>query len=287
MSLSKILVPLTGHGDEEPILDCALQVARRFESHVEAFFPIPDPRDAVAFVGEGMTAVMIEQIMAAAEKEGGERGLKVRRLFERLCERHGVPRGLAPGRHGFCASFTTRVGREDELVAQQGRLADLIVAGQPVEAVDSGPSPVLEAALRESGRPVLVVPNAMPEHIGRTIAIAWNGSVEVTRAVALCMPFLEQAERVVVLSVEDDTIYGPAAAGAVEYLTWHGINASSAALPASERPQGQTLLMAAAAQGADLMVQGAYTRSRMRRLIFGGVTGEVLAHTTIPVLMAH
>ncbi len=287
MSLRKILVPLAGHQGEAAVLESAFRVARRFQSHVEAFYAAPDPRDAVAFVGEGMTSGMIEQIMAAAERDGGERGGAARRLFDRLAAEHGAALNVSPGRHGFSASFTSRVGREDELMAERGRLADLILAGKPPATGEVSPPPALEAALREAGRPVLVVPQALQESFGRVIAIAWNGSVEVSRAVALSLPFLEAAERVVVLSVEDDTVYGPRAGDAVDYLTWHGVKAESAALPASDRTLGQTLLAAAAAAGADFMVQGAYTRSRMRRLIFGGVTGEVLAHTTIPVLMTH
>lgn len=288
MSVRRILVPLAGHPGEAEVLGSAFRVARRFQAHVEAFYAAPDPRDAVAFVGEGMTSGMIEQIMAAAEHEGGERGGAARKLFERLVEEQGAVRADTPGKHGFSAGFTSRVGREDDLVAERGRLADLIVAAKPQAAGgDSAPPSALEAALREAGRPVLVVPGGLPESFGRVIAIAWNGSVEVSRSLALALPFLESAERVVVLSVEDDTIYGPPAEDAVEYLAWHGIAARSAELPASDRTLGQTLLAAAAEAGADIMVQGAYTRSRMRRLIFGGVTGEVLAHMTIPVLMTH
>jgi len=287
MTIRKILVPLTGIGDETAAVESALTVARRLKAHVEIFHAAVDPRDAVAFVGEGMTSAMIEQIMSAAETEGKERSVRVRDLFDKICTRDAVPRANRPGSGGFSAEYVQRVGREDDLVAEQGRVADLIVTCKPPAEEQPNRSLALETALRGTGRPVLIVPEAMREGYGKTVAIAWNGSIEVSRAVGLSMPFLEHADRVVVLSVDEPSSYGPPAADAIGYLAWHGIKADGAALQSGERPQGQTLLAAAAEHGADLMVQGAYTRSRMKRLIFGGVTGEVLARTTIPVVMTH
>ena len=131
MTIRKILVPLTGIGDETPAVESALTVARRLKAHVEVFHAAVDPRDAVAFVGEGMTSAMIEQIMGAAETEGKERSVKVRELFDKLCSRDAVPRASRPGADGFSAEFVQRIGREDDLVAEHGRIADLIVACKP------------------------------------------------------------------------------------------------------------------------------------------------------------
>ncbi|HYM30799.1 MAG TPA: universal stress protein [Candidatus Cybelea sp.] len=287
MPIRKIVVPLAGIDEDAATLETALALGRRLQAHVEAFHAVVDPRDAVAFVGEGMTSTMIEQIMKAADKEGHQRNARARELFDRLVGQYGVTRADRPASAGFSVAFVERVGREDDLVAERSRLADLIVAHKPPAASDSEPSLALEAALRETGRPVLVIPRTITEAIGRTIAIAWNGSIEVSRALRFAMPFLKQAEKVVVLSVREEAHYGPPAEDAVDYLAWHGITSAAANLPGGARTQGQTLLAAAADNGADMMVQGAYTRSRMRRLIFGGVTAEVLAQTTIPVLMTH
>jgi nucleotide-binding universal stress UspA family protein len=287
MALRKILVPLAGVDEDPAVLETAFRLGQRLQAHVEAFHALVDPRDAVAFVGEGMTSTMIEQIMKAADKEGHQRNTRAHELFDRLAAEFNAPKLDRPTPSGFSVNFVQKLGREDDLVAERCRLADLIVAHKPPATADSEPSLMLEAALRETGRPVLVVPRAMTEPFGKAIAVAWNGSIEVSRALAYAMPLLERAERVVVLHVHEDTIYGPPAADAVEFLAWHGIPAVSAMLPAGVRTQGQALLNAAAEQGADMMVMGAYTRSRMRRLIFGGVTAEALAQTTIPILMTH
>ncbi|MCW5751795.1 MAG: universal stress protein [Alphaproteobacteria bacterium] len=287
MAIRRILAPLSGAQSDEAALDCAFHVARRCEAHLDGLVTSVDSRDAVAFVGEGMTSAMIDQIMSAAEKEAREREARAGQLFERIRQRHQFPLAERPAASGVSARLLRRTGREDDIVAEQGRLADLIVAAKPPQQEEEHPSLALEAGLRETGRLVLVVPGPLPERIGQRIAIAWNGSVEVGRAVAYARQFLREAEKVVVLSVAEESPYGPPAEDAVEYLAWHGITATSAALPAGERTQGQTLLSAAREQGCDMMVMGAYTRSHMRRLIFGGVTGAVLTETTIPVLMTH
>jgi nucleotide-binding universal stress UspA family protein len=73
----------------------------------------------------------------------------------------------------------------------------------------------------------------------------------------------------------------------VDYLAWHGISARAEVLTAGPFGSGRALLSGVTGIQADLLVMGAYTRSHMRRLIFGGVTGEVLANTPVPVLMLH
>ena len=73
----------------------------------------------------------------------------------------------------------------------------------------------------------------------------------------------------------------------VEYLAWHGVRADL--LPAARKQTnvGAQLLSEAAAINAGLLVMGAYTRSRLRRMVFGGVTEHVLTNATIPAFMVH
>lgn len=284
--IRKITVPLSGHEVDEVVLDTAFAVAKRFDANLRAALILADPRDAVAFVGEGMTSAMLEQIMLSAEGEGKEKGSKTRVLFERMREKHGCPDILPPQAGGFGCHYFERVGREDEIIAQRGRLCDLLIAGKVRNPDANAPHLALEAALRETGRPVLVVSTPTTAEF-KTIAIAWNGSIEVSRAITMGMPFLERAERVVVLSVEGDTEYGPPGSDLLEYLAWHGIKGEAVAVKASERGQGQALLNAAVEAKADMMFMGAYTRSHMRRLIFGGVTAFMLDNAQFPLMMTH
>ncbi len=66
MGIKTILAPVNGLASTSPALEFALRLARRFEAHVEACHVALDPRDGIAFLGEGMTGAMIEEIMAIA-----------------------------------------------------------------------------------------------------------------------------------------------------------------------------------------------------------------------------
>jgi len=266
----------------------AFAAGRRHTARVEALHVSADPRDAVVFVGEGMTSTMIEGIITAAEKEGAERLAHARDLFDRICKELDVP--IDGGAGMFSASFNVMTGREDEVVATRGRLADLIVVGQPTADEETRAPLTLEAALRETGRPVILTPPTATGQMAEflTIAIAWNGSTEASRAVSFAMPYLEAAQRVVIISVDEGRPSGPSAGDLAQYLACHGIGAETVSLENGDgRSAGKAILAEAAKVSASMLVMGAYTRSRMRRLIFGGVTSEVLEHTEIPVWMVH
>jgi nucleotide-binding universal stress UspA family protein len=293
MPFKNILVPLSGLKDEiatqEGILRIAISAAVRHDAHVEALHVSADPRDAVVFVGEGMTSTMIEGIIDAAEQEGRDRSKNVRELFSRVTQDLNVP-ARKPGECHLSATLVEKVGREEEAVACRGRLADLIVLAKPQGDYEGGAPLTLESALRETGRPVVVTPPGSKGKFGGSIsvAIAWNGSVEASRAVAFALSYLAAAEKVTVLSVDEGHPNGPTAEDLVNYLGCHGINATSTLVKDSGgRSAGQALLNEVNKVGADMLVMGAYSRSRMRRLIFGGVTSEVLDKTEIPVLMVH
>ena len=145
----------------------------------------------------------------------------------------------------------------------------------------------LEAALFETGRPILIAPPSAPVTLGESIAIAWNGSTETSRAVAFAMPILQKAKKVVVLTIEDAMVPGPMGSEVAKHLNRNGIEASAVVRAAGKRSLGEAMLEESAQQGADLVVKGAYTNSRLRQMIFGGATSHILAYTELPVLMAH
>ena len=95
-----------------------------------------------------------------------------------------------------------------------------------------------------------------------------------------------KAEKVIVLEVDAENHNGPNTLEVVKYLEWHGIKAESHNLD-RVGTDSDSLLAATSAVSADMLVMGAYTRSRLRRLVFGGVTRDVLTRSIVPVLMAH
>ncbi|SFI36054.1 Nucleotide-binding universal stress protein, UspA family [Collimonas sp. OK307] len=194
-------------------------------------------------------------------------------------------------------SFEKRLIEEDAGtgLVLQARYSDLVVIGQ-VNPADY--SPLLRADFQEyvlmnSGRPVLIVPYAghFPQ-VGKRVLLAWDGSMEATRAVSASIPLLQQADLVRVLVLDTgrpaDAHGEQPGADIAIYLARHGIKleVTEQKIPA-DIDVGNALLSHAADFGADLIVMGGYGHTRFREILLGGVTRTVLASMTVPVLMFH
>jgi nucleotide-binding universal stress UspA family protein len=185
------------------------------------------------------------------------------------------------------ARFRWRGGSpiRDADLASLARVYDLTVLNRP--GIKGGRMVTLEHALFESGRPVLMAAPSPPKSFGQTIVIHWNASTEVCRAMAMAMPILRKAKQVIVLSVESNMVAGPSGREAVGYLQAHGIPATEKSIRNRRQRPGSVLLEAADAYGADLLIKGAYTQSRLRQMIFGGATKHILAAAELPVFLVH
>jgi nucleotide-binding universal stress UspA family protein len=162
------------------------------------------------------------------------------------------------------------------------------VLARPGDEWQSPSMVTLEAALFDSGRPVLIAPPASPRQLGRNILIAWNCSTEQARTTALAMPLLRLAEKITVLTVEGGTVAGPSGEQLARSLQMNGIAAEPITVtPPGKRSTGEAILAKAEELGCDLIIKGAYTQSRLRQMIFGGATRHILAKAMLPVLMAH
>ena len=124
-----------------------------------------------------------------------------------------------------------------------------------------------------------------PDSIGKRICIAWNGTAESAAAVLGALPWLQRAEAVRILTAEGYQRRGPAAPELASYLAMHHVHADVATFTPVDRDVGKGLLAAATQFNADLLVMGAYSHSRLRQLILGGVTRSVLENARLPVMM--
>ncbi len=286
MAIRKLLLPLAGTSAGEAALSTALKVAQIWNAHVLALHVRVDSRDVAPLAGEGLSGAMIEEMMSATEKESADRAHAVHAMFDRFVARHQI--SLAEPRHGTghaTASFAAITGREEDIVAQQARLADLTIVPHPQSEDDVSSSDALHAVLFDSGRPVMIAPHTPPASIGTRICIAWNGTAESASGVQAAMPWMQRAEAIRVLTAEGYQRRGPEAQDLAEYLALHGLKVEVATFQPVEKTVGQGLLKAAQNFGADLLVMGAYSHSRLRQLILGGVTRVVLEKAGIPVIM--
>lgn len=288
MELKVVLAPLFGVPSDDSALATSLAVVRKFAAHVDIMHVRADPRTMIPYIGEGMSGALIEEMIASAEQQANERANRVRTAFDDWRARAGLPLAETAAEGPSC-NWVETVGRPDASVARRGRVADLVVVSRPEgEAAVTTITETLEAALLESGTPLLVAAAHPGETIGSHVAIAWNGGMEAARAVAAALPFLTAAETVTVVTVGDPTPPEADVKALQAYLLRHGVKAQARNVETEGGESiGATILAAAAEAGADMMVMGSYTHSRLRELVFGGVTREVLAAAEMPVIMAH
>lgn len=184
------------------------------------------------------------------------------------------------------AGWSEQFGDIETVVAHFGRVSDLIVVQRPSSASVQGQR-CFDAAVFESGRPTLVVGEKSPLDITEHVIIAWNGSLQASRAVLGAMPLLHLAGRVSIFAAPQYESEGVDAANLAESLSWHGIRAHPVPGPRGGNSTGVALVSAAVEQEATMIVMGAYTHSRLRQSFLGGVTRHLLAHAPVPLLMSH
>ena len=181
-----------------------------------------------------------------------------------------------------------------DLVPLHARYFDLSIVGQtdPEDSDALTDGQLVDHLVLEAGRPVLVVPyvGTYPV-IGQKVLVAWNASREATRAISDALPLIADAKRVNVLAVNPKG--GRNGHGDVPgadiclHLARHGINATCESIQAQDLDVGSMLLSRAADDDVDLLVMGAYGRSRLRELVLGGATLHILRQMTVPVLLSH
>jgi nucleotide-binding universal stress UspA family protein len=135
----------------------------------------------------------------------------------------------------------------------------------------------LEAALFESGRPILIAPPSPQPQIGTNVLITWNCSTEQARATAFAIPVLGRGTRVVVLTVVGGAgVPGPTGEQLCRYLQLNEVPTKPLTVSLEGRLTDEVILAHAKALGCDLLIKGAYTQSRLRQIIFGGTTRYIL-----------
>jgi nucleotide-binding universal stress UspA family protein len=288
MTIKRILVNVSGLMPEPAAIETGFLIGRLLGAHVCGLHARALPSEVLAVGYHEMGTAAYRELVANAEQRAQEAASDARRRFDAIRDRHEVAYLEAPSSAGQpTASWREVPGDSIEVVPQLGRVFDLIVAG-PISGTDGGRSAaILEATLFDTGRPVVVAPGEPPRRLGESVMIAWNRSAQAARATAAALPFLHRATRVMLLSVTTGAKAGPEAAELAAYLQWHDIHAEVIEVAPDRHGVGALLLTAAKERGVDLLVMGAYSHSRLRQMILGGVTRHVLAHAAIPVLMTH
>jgi hypothetical protein len=279
MTIKNVFAPLNGFTANGFALDTALLVAKNFRAHAEISYVKEDAQIATR-------AVAAQDFAVSLAREQIKREKLARQKFDDLITKHRIDYREASLPAELPSAYWRLVeGTTVDVIEQRGAAYDLIVVPRYDNTVAS--RTLVEAALFGTGCPVLVSPPRPPKVIGEHIMIGWNQGIPAARAIRFAMPFLEMAARVEIFSVATGAKKGVSPQDIRRYLAWHNIKTELNSRLPDQRSVGEVLLSEASASGADLVVMGAFSHSRLRQLVLGGVTNYVLEHADMPVLMAH
>jgi nucleotide-binding universal stress UspA family protein len=269
-AMKSILLPVDQSEQMPSALECAWHLANLFEGTVEGVALRPAFAEIVA--PDPIVAVTIPP----ADWNEVEFTRNVRQRFDAFAAAHAQGGARFRWRGGSAV--------EDSALGSLARVYDVTVLSRPGSR--GSRMTALEAVLFDSGRPLLMAPPTPPKGpIGQTVLIHWNASTETARVILDAMPILRKAKRVSFIAIEGHISPGPSIKDAVAHLEANGIAATDKTVPNSK--PGEAILAEAAAIGADLLIKGAYTQSRLRQMIFGGATSHIRASAELPVLLAH
>lgn len=296
MTIRVIFAPLTGRKSDDSVLAAARGLAKRFDAHIDVVSMRIDPRDAIPYLGEGISGALVEEFIAKAETESSDQAKRARRDFDAWRDAAGFVFAESPsdaavtnGSEDIGPSCAWRevIGASNQTVASYGRLADLIVAPRGNLDAEVENEVAFETALLHSGRPVLLAPPVPQEEFGNRIAIAWDGSAEAARAVGASLPFLETAESVTAITVAEEGKTSAPVEDLSRYLAWHGIKIDTRHATLGDKSIGEVILGAVRSESADMLIMGAYSHNRFRQLVFGGATRYMLDESAMPLLLTH
>lgn len=265
------------HADDDARRDMrfavAAGVAQTHEAHLIGLFPF-EYSELPGYISAQINVELLDR----ARQSYARQAEAAREAFEATAQRSNIR-----------AEWRETTGNSEEVLAQHGLYSDLIIVSQPEDGGDAVRSQSFPGELAlASGRPVIAVPYAGDHSdLGKRILVAWNGSREASRALHDALPILARADAVVVLAVDPPDEEHIPGADISAHLAHHGVQVEARHSIAPDLAVGDELLNMASDLGSDLIVMGAYGRSRLREAVFGGATKHILAHMTVPVLMSH
>ena len=287
MTIQTILVPLYGNGEDATCLGAAADIARRMLANITALYCEEDPTERLyLLVGQEATAYFPDSLVKALQERAEARRGAAQRSFSEWLSSSNLPFADSPAASRVAAAhLTVAPGRLQNVVRDYAVVADLVIVPLSQQR-DPDRSIILETALFDAGRPVFAVPPSAKSTIfAGPVAIAWNYSSEAARALSAALPLIGAAGEAVVLMAgqhEDNE----AAKRVVAFLAWHGVKARAIKLG-----QGGKVAELIAAKvrelGAGLLVMGAYSHTRAREFVFGGLTSYMLEKAPVPLLLAH
>jgi nucleotide-binding universal stress UspA family protein len=271
MDWARIMAPLSGGEGDRRVLAGAVVLARAFDAELLCVHAPADLADMAPWVGDGFmggvqTAGAVDSLRQAAEE--GER----------------VARASVEALGYDKSTFESLRSPVWAALAMAGRLSDVVVFDD-LTAKGRGPlDRAFKQIVADEQRPTLVIKGAFK--VGGVAAVAWDGGKEAGRAVRTALPLLRKASSVIVLTAPAATQRKIEPDQLDVFLAARGVTSQLKVLADAGDP-AQALLRATREAGADVLVAGAFSHTRLREFIFGGATRAFLGSESPSLFLSH
>lgn len=286
MAYGQILLCANGPGLIDSKLHVAMQLARRFGSHLSVTYfreaVLPAQAERRPDCCDGPQAALAQ---SAWDQEAVHLSL-ARVAYDRWRAHATHGDAAAPG---MTTSWSEPAGLTTALLPSLARACDINVVGGPAagDAASSLDDPVSSMALLSSGRLTVFAPR--PDRLAadflRHVVIAWDNSAAVARTIAQAMPLIMAAGSVTLLVAETSPDHVTPCNGMLSYLRANGIRPEVVRMTPILHTLRETLSSETRRLGASLLVMGAYKHSRIRQILLGGVTRHMIQQADCTIAM--
>ena len=284
--IKTILCIFDGGKRELNALNMAFLMAKKHRAQLRILHVSPQPATYSGVI-YGENIISLGAIIESIEAKNKQLAQETKEIAFSAAKKHGL---FLDGKTETTSSalFIHAVGAMGQIIAQEGRLCDLIIFCR--EATPSYDLTV--TALFKTARPVLLMPPAQDKlqhkNLCKTISFAWNGSLEASRALYNALPLLEEVSKLHILTVQEKPSNQALQGNISDYLASHQIVAEKLSFVSGQhRTTAESLLMHARKLNTDLLIMGAYHHSMLKEMVLGGVTEHMLNHADIPLLISH
>ncbi|MHA6288039.1 universal stress protein [Maricaulis sp. CAU 1757] len=279
MGIRRVLAILEGNDTDALLLEHGQSICRGQGARLDGLFIRRNSTSVPDFLGEAFSTYGMEAVLAALDAAASAASERAHAAFSAMRE---------TGDNGQVGRLMSFVGLPAEAFGDEARLCDLIVMRAPSGDQWREPAAALECAARTSGKPVLAVrENGAPKAVFDCACIAWDGSLEASRAVSGGLELLASANRVHLVCAGHDRRAAGLLDGAMRYLRDHDIQVEVRNPDAGPLSDGRAVLGYAREVAADLLVMGGYGAPLWQQAVERDDTSLLLREAPCAVLLAH
>ncbi len=276
----KLFFPIGGGGKLKQRIYGALLVAKKLNTHIEILVSNLDAKSILPEESTFPQDLIKKMNEVSQEKIKEDINLHVK-IFTEICKELKVEISEQKIKNKTTANLKSRIGYRSKIVAQKSKFCDLVITATPPKGEHTS---TFSSAVLKSGKPVLIIPRKLKKFSYNKILIAWNNSLETSRAITLALPFLSKAKQVKIITTKEymqDNIY--TAQNLSDYLNFHDINAQIQTIKPTTL-KGQIMLEFAKDNNFNMIIAG--SNSTLSEKILGGTTKYLLNNTHIPIFVS-